>query len=97
MSLPQLMTDLAQMGIRIEAHGDRLRYWHRTAVTPDLAEQMKAHKTELLKWAEREEYWRAMIDEDRKHAQSLSPPPPCTWCGGRLRHSKNASPSHGNR
>ena len=42
------MTDLAQFGIRIEAQGDRLRYSPRSAVTPDLARRMKAHKGELL-------------------------------------------------
>ena len=42
------MTDLAQLGIRIEAHGDRLRYSPRSAVTPDLGQRMKAHKGELL-------------------------------------------------
>ena len=48
MSAAQLMTDLAQFGIRIEAQGDRLRYSPRSAVTPDLARRMKAHKGELL-------------------------------------------------
>ena len=47
-SAAQLMTDLARLGIRIEAHGDRLRYSPRSAVTPDLADRMKAHKGELL-------------------------------------------------
>jgi len=44
----ELITDLARLRIRIEAHGDRLRYSPRSAVTPDLAERMKAHKPELL-------------------------------------------------
>lgn len=48
MSAAQLMTDLARLGIRIEAHGDRLRYSPRSAVTPVLADRMKAHKGELL-------------------------------------------------
>jgi hypothetical protein len=47
-SAAELITDLARLGIRIEAHGDRLRYSPRSAVTPDLAERMKAHKVELL-------------------------------------------------
>lgn len=42
------MTDLARLGIRIEARGDRLRYSPRSAVTPDLTDRMKAHKGELL-------------------------------------------------
>lgn len=48
MSAAQLFTDLARLGIQIEAHGDRLRYSPRSAVTPDLADRMKAHKSELL-------------------------------------------------
>ena len=48
MNAADLITDLARLGIRIEAHGDRLRYSPRSAVTPDLARRMKAHKGELL-------------------------------------------------
>ena len=48
MSATQLIADLARLGIRIEAHGDRLRYSPRSAVTPDLAQRLKAHKSELL-------------------------------------------------
>jgi hypothetical protein len=48
MSAAQLITDLARLGIRIKAHGDRLRYSPRSAVTPDLADRMKAHKGKLL-------------------------------------------------
>ena len=44
----QLITDLAQRGIRLEAHGDRLRYSPRSAMTPDLAQRMKTNKGELL-------------------------------------------------
>ena len=44
----QLMADLTRLGIKLEAHGDRLRYSPRSAVTPDLADRMKAHKGELL-------------------------------------------------
>ena len=44
----ELLTDLAQRGIRLEAHGDRLRYSPRSAMTPDLAERIKANKGELL-------------------------------------------------
>ena len=43
-----LLAELDQRGITIEAHGGRLRYSPRSAVTPDLADRMKAHKGELL-------------------------------------------------
>jgi len=42
------MADLARLGIKLEADGDRLRYSPRSAVTPELAKRMKAHKAELL-------------------------------------------------
>ena len=44
----RLIADLARLGIRLEARGDRLRYAPRSAVTPELANRMKGHKTELL-------------------------------------------------
>jgi len=43
-----LIADLARRGITLQARGDRLRYSPRSAVTPDLADRMKAHKAELL-------------------------------------------------
>ena len=48
MSAAHLMNDLDRLGIHLEAHGDRLRYSPRSAVTPELADRMKAHKLELL-------------------------------------------------
>ena len=48
MSAAQLMTDLARLGICIEAHGDRLRYSPKSTVTPDMAARMKDHKGNLL-------------------------------------------------
>ena len=48
MNIAQLITDLTRLGIHIEAHGDRLRYAPRSAVTPDLTDRMKTHKDELL-------------------------------------------------
>lgn len=48
MSAVQPMADLVRLGIRIEAHGDPLRYSVRSTVTPDLADRMKAHKREPL-------------------------------------------------
>jgi len=47
-TVTQLMVDLTRLGIRLEANGDRLRYSPRLAVTPELADRMKAHKDELL-------------------------------------------------
>jgi len=48
MSASTLMANLATQGIRLEARGDRLCYRPRQAMTPELVQQVKAHKAELL-------------------------------------------------
>lgn len=48
MSAADLLLDLGRLGIRLEADGERLRYFPRSALTPDLLERLKAHKAELL-------------------------------------------------
>ena len=48
MSVIEVMIDLRERGIQLEAHGDRLRYSPRSSVTPELAQRMKAHKVALL-------------------------------------------------
>ena len=44
----ELLADLTRLGIRLEAHGDRLRFWPRSAVTTDMGARIKTHKDELL-------------------------------------------------
>lgn len=48
MSVGDLLVDLARLGIRLEACGGQLRYSPRSAITPDLADRLNAHTTELL-------------------------------------------------
>jgi hypothetical protein len=99
MTAHDLLTELDRRGITLQAHGDRLRYSPRSAVTPDLAGRMKAHKAALLAILASEPWepevsqdandanWQAIRDADRKHL--LGPrnwPAPCSWCGGRLIH-----------
>lgn len=48
MSVAELLSDLGRLGIQLEADGERLRYHPRSALTPDLLGQLKAHKGELL-------------------------------------------------
>ncbi|MSR60039.1 MAG: hypothetical protein EXS05_20770 [Planctomycetaceae bacterium] len=48
MSATELLLDLARLGIRLEASGNRLRYHPRSALTPDLANRLIAHKAEIL-------------------------------------------------
>ena len=43
-----LLEQLAGLGITIEAHEGGLRYAPRSAVTPELASAMKAHKPALI-------------------------------------------------
>lgn len=62
MSAAEIVADLARRGIRLEADGERLRYFPRSALTPDLLDRLKAHKAELLAAIERFEE-RAAIRE----------------------------------
>ncbi len=48
MTTSELVKDLKRLGIRLEAHGDRLRYSPRSAVTPDVVAELKRHKGDLL-------------------------------------------------
>lgn len=48
MSAADLLADLARRGVRLEAAGERLRYFPRSALTPELLDRLKAHKAELL-------------------------------------------------
>jgi len=43
-----LLVELARRGIKLSAAGDRLRFRPRSAMTPDLAERLTAHRGELL-------------------------------------------------
>ena len=46
--MTDLLIDLMQLGIHLEAHDGRLRYYPRSAVTRELAGRMKLHKAELI-------------------------------------------------
>lgn len=48
MSAAKLLSDLTRLRVRVQRHGDSLRYAPKTAITPDLAERMKANKCDLL-------------------------------------------------
>jgi hypothetical protein len=43
-----LLAELSARGIELQARGDRLRFGPREAATPDLVQQLKIHKAELL-------------------------------------------------
>ncbi|MEW6212388.1 MAG: hypothetical protein AB1631_28945 [Acidobacteriota bacterium] len=63
MTATELLTNLQQKGIRLEARGDRLRYAPASAVTPELREVLAAHKAQLL----------ALLKEETKHQQKAKP------------------------
>jgi len=48
MSAADLLLDLGRLGIRLEAHGERLRYFPRSALTPDLLARLQAHKADVV-------------------------------------------------
>jgi hypothetical protein len=64
MNAADLLLDIERRGIRLEAHGDRLRYHPRSALTPDLLDRLKAHKAELLEAIERFEERAAIMEFD---------------------------------
>lgn len=43
-----MLTDLKARGIDLQAHGDRLRYRPRSAMTPELRDRLRACKADLL-------------------------------------------------
>ena len=47
-TIAAILTDAARLGIKLQAHGDKLRYRPRDRMTPDLAERLKTHKQALL-------------------------------------------------
>jgi hypothetical protein len=53
MSADELLLELDQRGIRLEAAGDRLRYHPRAAVTPALLARLKILKRDVLALLER--------------------------------------------
>jgi hypothetical protein len=44
----QLLADIAAQGIELQAYGDQLRFRPAGALTPELIQQLRIHKTELL-------------------------------------------------
>jgi hypothetical protein len=69
MNVGELLAAVALRGITLEARGDRLRFRPRSAVTPEMLEQLKAHKPDLL----------AILEAEREAAESawrIEFPPP---------------------
>ena len=60
MTAIKLLSILDRRGIRLEVHGDRLRFWPRSAVTPELANKLRQFKAEIM-----------AVVEERQRCQSL--------------------------
>ena len=56
MSASELLAELRECGVELVATGGQLRYRPREAVTPQLLDQIKKHKPELLKLLESEQH-----------------------------------------
>lgn len=48
MTASEILSKLERQGIELQAHGDRLRFRPKDAVTPDLRAALAAHKGEIL-------------------------------------------------
>jgi hypothetical protein len=48
MSLPTLIGNLVQLGIRLEANSGKVRFSPQSSVTPRLTQQVRVHKDDLL-------------------------------------------------
>jgi hypothetical protein len=66
MSVIEVMKDLTRFGIRLECHGEQLRFSPQSAVSPELRQRMTAHKGELL----------AILKTDRDRPPAFF----CPWC-----------------
>lgn len=47
-TLPQLLNELARLGIQLKADGERLRYAPRAALSAELAKRLREHKPAML-------------------------------------------------
>ncbi len=66
----QLFEELARMGVVLVADSDRLRFYPRDKVTPELVKRLKEHKAEVL--AIMADPW----------PEDYVEPDPCPDCGG---------------
>ena len=66
----QLFNELADRGVTLVSDGDRLRYYPRAKMTPELVERLREHKAEVV--AVIADPWPADYNE----------PEPCEKCNG---------------
>jgi len=71
MSASELLAELRKCSVELVATGGQLRYRPREAVTPQLLDQIKKHKPELLKLLESEQ---CNVQEATQYLDDLSSP-----------------------
>jgi len=49
LSAARLLSELSELGVQLEARGDRLAFRPRSVITPELHERLTTHKEELLR------------------------------------------------
>lgn len=60
-----IVADLTRRGIRLEARGDKLRYFPRSALTPALLDLLRANRDSVLALVEAERVTRALGADPR--------------------------------
>ena len=73
MNSSQLLAELERLGVRLEAHDNRLRFTPASAVTTEILGQMKAHKSDLLETLAERDWTAGSVHPDTV--------PVCRTCG----------------
>lgn len=89
MTAAALLDELRGLGIELQAHGDRLRFRPRSAVTDELLARLQAHKGELLEMLHGGNGYTTPAISDNRHGSVVGEaldiidiPDPCPDCGG---------------
>lgn len=48
MLVSEILAEVGRQGVSLFSKGDRLRFWPKSALTPELLEELKRHKAEIL-------------------------------------------------
>jgi hypothetical protein len=83
MSADELLLELDQRGIRLEAAGDRLRYHPRTALPPELLARLRTHKGDVLALLGRSATPTARLPPSASCRITAEPTKPVCLCGAR--------------
>ncbi|MEE2640564.1 MAG: hypothetical protein VX768_08065 [Planctomycetota bacterium] len=62
MTIQDLIEELVQRGVRIGREGRSLLFQPKSAVPPDLLDQMKARKAEILAFFDPDKVWQEVVE-----------------------------------